>query len=80
MLGDDKTQQHTPWDPKNTLLGIEFDVVGLEFCKSLLQINYEMVSSFGLDYDVINVGLNGPPDEVPKTFEHTTLVCSHNVL
>ena len=30
-LGDDKTQQHTPWDPENALLGVEFDVVCSEF-------------------------------------------------
>ena len=23
MLRDDKTQQHTPWDPKNALLSVE---------------------------------------------------------
>ena len=39
-----------------------------------------MVSRFGLNHDVINVGLNGPPDEVPETLEHTTLVCSPSVL
>ena len=39
-----------------------------------------MVSPFGLNYDVIDVGLNGPPDEVPKTLEHTMLVCSPSVL
>ena len=35
-LGDDKTQQHTPWDPKNTLLGVELDAIFLEFRKGLL--------------------------------------------
>ena len=35
-LGDDKTQQHTPWDPKNTLLGVELNVICLEFRKGLL--------------------------------------------
>ena len=35
MLGDDKTQQHTPWDPENTLLRVELDVVRSEFCKGL---------------------------------------------
>ena len=39
-----------------------------------------MVSPFGLYHDVVNVGLNGPPDEVPKTLMHTTLVRSPNVL
>ena len=39
-----------------------------------------MVSPFGLNHDVINVGLNGPPDEVPKTFGHAMLVCSPSVL
>jgi hypothetical protein len=34
----------------------------------------------GLDYNVIYVSLNGPPDEVPKNGEHTSLVCSPRVL
>ena len=76
MLGDDEAEQHAPRDPKNTLLGIEFDAIRLEFHKGLLKISNEVVSPFGLNYDVANVGLNGPPDEVPKTLEHTMLVCS----
>ena len=35
---------------------------------------------FGFDHDVVNVGHNGPPDEVSETLEHTTLVCSPSVL
>ena len=46
----------------------------------MLKIGYEVVSPFGLDHDVVNVGLNGPLDEVPETLEHTTLVCSPGVL
>ena len=80
MLGDDEAKQHAPWDPKNTLLGIEFDAVRSEFCKGLLKIGYEVVSLFGFDHDVIDVGLNGPPDEVPEALEHITLVCSPSVL
>ena len=61
MLGDDETEQHAPQDPENALLGIEFDAFCLEFCKGLLKISNEMVSLFGLDHDVVHVGLNGPP-------------------
>ena len=32
MLGDDKTQQHSPWDPKNTLLVVELNAICSEFC------------------------------------------------
>ena len=80
MLGDDETKQHAPRDPKNTLLKIEFDAICSEFCKGLLKIGNEVVSPFGLNYDVVDVGLNGPPDEVLKAFEHTTLVRSPSVL
>ena len=79
MLEDDETKQHTPRDPKNTLLGIEFAAIRLEFCKGLLKVDNEVVSLFGFNYDVINVGLNGPPDEVPETLEHITLVYSPSV-
>ena len=79
-LGDDETEQLAPRDPENALLGIKFDAVCSEFCKGLLKIGNEMVIPSGLDHDVVNIGLNGPPDEVLETFEHTTLVCSPNVL
>ena len=75
-LGDDETKQHTPWDPKNVLPWVELNVVCSEFCKGLLKVSYDLVNLFRLDHDVIHVGLNGSPDEVPETLEHTTLVCS----
>ena len=80
MLGDDEAEQHAPQDPENTLLRIEFDAIRSEFCKGLLKINNEVVSPLGLDHDVVNVGLNGPPNEVPKTLEHTMLVHSPSIL
>ena len=46
----------------------------------MLKIGDQVIGLFGLDYDVIDVGLNGSPDEVPKTFEHTSLVHSPSVL
>ena len=36
MLGDDKTQQHTHWDPENAFLGVEFDAVCSNFHEVLL--------------------------------------------
>ena len=67
-------------DPKNTLLGIEFDANRSEFCKGLLKIGNDVVSPFGLNHDVVDIGLDGLPDEVPETLEHTTLVRSPSVL
>ena len=67
MLGNDESQQHTPRDPKDTLLGVDLNAVCSEFCEGLLKVGYDLVRPFGLDHDVIHVGLNGPPDEVPKT-------------
>ena len=80
MLGDDKIQQHTPRDPKNALLRVELNAVCSEFCEGLLKVGYELVSPFGLDHDVIHVGLNGSPDLVSETLEHTILVRSPCVL
>ena len=59
---------------------IEFDAVCSEFCKGLLKIGYEVVIPFGLDHDVVNIGLNGPPNEVHEAFEHTALVRGPSVL
>ena len=80
MLGDDEAEQHAPWDPENTLLGIEFDAIRSEFCKGLHKISNEVVCPFGLNYDVVDVGLNGLPNEVPKAFEHIALIRSPSVL
>ena len=46
----------------------------------MFKIGDKVVSPFGLNYDVVDVGLNGPPDEVPEAVEHTALVSSPNVL
>ena len=80
MLEDDETQQHTPRYHKNTLLGVELNAICSEFCEGLLKVGYDLVNPFGLDHDIIHIGLNGSPDEAPETFEHTTLVRSPNVL
>ena len=71
MLGDNEAEQHASRDPKNTFFGIEFDAIFLESCKDSFEVGDKMVSPFGLNYDVVDVGLNGPPDEVPEAFEHT---------
>jgi hypothetical protein len=44
------------------------------FAKVLPKIGNKMVSPLRFDHDVINVGLNGPPNEVPEAFEHIALV------
>ena len=46
----------------------------------MLKIGDKVANPFGLNYDVVNVGLNGLPDEVPEAFEHTALVSSPDVL
>ena len=80
MLRDDEVEQHTPRDPENTLLGIEFDAICLEFRKGLLKIGDKVASPFGLNYDVVDVGLNGLPNEVPEAVEHTVLVSCPSIL
>ena len=40
----------------------------------------KVVSPFGLNYDVVDVGLNGPPNEVPEAVEHTALVSRPSIL
>jgi hypothetical protein len=80
MLGDDECKQHTPRDPENTFLRVEFDAIRLEFCETFLEVGHELVGLFGLDYDVVHISLNDFTDEVSKTLEHTSLVCSPYVL
>ena len=79
-LGDDEAEQHAPRDPENTFFGIEFDAVCPEFRKGLLKVGDKVVSSFGFDYDVIDIGLNSSPDEVSEATEHTTLVHCPSIL
>ena len=59
MLGDDEAKQHSSRDPENTFLGIEFDAICPKFSKGSFKIGDKVVSPFGLNYDVIDVGLNG---------------------
>ena len=46
----------------------------------MLKIGNEVVNPLGLNYDVVDIGLNGPPDEVSKAFEHTLLVHSSSII
>ena len=80
MLGDDETKQHTPRDPKNALLEVELNAICSKFCEGLLKVDYDLVSPFGLDHDVVHVVLNSSPNEVSETLEQTTLVHSPCVL
>ena len=80
MLRDDESEQHAPWDPKDTFLGVELDDVLPELPEGLLQVSHKLVGMLGLDYDVIYVSLNGPPNEVSKAFGHATLVHSPSIL
>jgi hypothetical protein len=66
--------------PTNALFGVEFDVVLLEFREGFFEVSHELVSLFGLDYDVVHVSLDGLSDEIAETFEHTLLVCCSCVL
>ena len=67
MLGDDEAEKHAPRELENTFLGIEFDAICSEFSKGSFKIGDKVLSPFGLNYDVVDIGLNGPPDEVPET-------------
>ena len=73
-----KPSSMPPWDHKNTFLGIEFDAIRSEFCKGLLKVGDKVFGPLGFNYDVIDVGLNGPPDEVPEAFKHIALVKGPN--
>ena len=46
----------------------------------MLKVGDKVVSSFGFDYDVVDIGLNGSPDEVPEATKHTALVRCPSVL
>jgi len=73
-LRDDKAEKHAPRDPENTFFGIEFDAVCPEFRKGSFKVGDKVVSSLGFDYDVVDIGLNGSPDEVSEAIKHTALV------
>ena len=65
--------------PKTHFSGFKLNVVCSEFCKGLPKVGYDLISPFGLDHDVVHVGLNGSPNEPPETFEHTMLVHSPRI-
>ena len=52
----------------------------MPFSQSFVKVGYDLVSPFGLDHNVVYVGLNGSPNEVAETLEYTTLVRSPSVL
>ena len=46
----------------------------------MLKVGDMEVSSFGFDYDVVDIGLNGSPDEISEATKHTALVRCPSVL
>jgi len=46
----------------------------------LFKVGNKVFGLLGFNYDVVNVGLNGPPDEVPEAVEPTALVSCPSVL
>ena len=52
--------------PKMHFSGLSLIPFAQSFCKGLLEISNEVVSPLGLHYDVVDVGLNGSPDEVSE--------------
>jgi hypothetical protein len=78
-LRDNESEQHTPRNPENAFLKIEPDAVPPKPFEGRLEVGYEIFGSLGLNYDVIHVCLNSSPDEVPKTLEHTSLLCSPDI-
>ena len=58
--------------PKRHFSGLSL----MPFAWRFMKVGYDLVSPFGLDHNVVYVGLNGLPDEVPVTLEHTTLIHS----
>ena len=45
-----------------------------EFRKGTFKVGDKVVSPLGFDYDVVDIGLNGSPDEVSEAIKHTALV------
>ena len=62
--------------PKTHFSGLSL----MPFAQSSAKVGYDLVSLFGLDNDVVHIGLNSSPDEVSETLEHTTLVHSPCIL
>ena len=46
----------------------------------MFKVGDKVFGPLGFNYDVVDVGLNGPPDEVPEAVEHTALVSCPSVL
>ena len=46
----------------------------------MFEVVDKVVSSLGLDYDVVDIGLNGSPDEISEATKHTALVRCPSVL
>jgi hypothetical protein len=52
-LRDNEPKQHTPRDPENAFLGVEFDVIRSELRISFFEVSHKLVGLFRLDYDVV---------------------------
>ena len=46
----------------------------------MFKVGDKVVGSLGFDYDVVDIGLNGSPNEVSEAIEHTALVRCPSIL
>jgi methylmalonyl-CoA mutase cobalamin-binding subunit len=64
-----------PRDPKNTFFRIELNIIGLKCHEGEAKIIDHAIGMLRLDYDIIYISLNSPPNEFAKDGIHATLVC-----
>ena len=63
-----------PRGTPKTLLGVELDALLSKAFEGYCQVIDETLGLSGLDYDVVFVGLDGPPNVVTKDLGHAPLV------
>jgi hypothetical protein len=74
MLGDDEPQEHASGDSEDALLGIEFYAFRLETPECRSKVGEEVGGFPRLDYDVIDVSLDGPTNVLSEHMVHAPLV------
>ena len=80
MLGNDETKQIPGGDPKNALLGVQLDVIGLEVGEGFLWVYDQLCGSPGLHDDVIDVYFKIPADLLVETMLHAAMESRPSVL
>src|SRR3954462_14082485 len=79
-LGNEKSQELAGWDPENTLLRIELDLICSQVCKRLSEVVQECDSLDRLHHQIVHIHMKVSAELGMRASLDRTLICGTSIL